>query len=123
MTLQLLFLDGEEALKEWGPKDSLYGSRHLAQIMESIPHSPGPTRIQAIVRFIPLGSGAGGGRGKVGWVSSRRRGRGKVGWVSSTGLLPPGALCPPRPSGSIQSDLLQSLPSHSPLVPATEEHW
>lgn len=67
MTLQLLFLDGEEALKEWGPKDSLYGSRHLAQIMESIPHSPGPTRIQAIVRFIPLGSGAGGGgRGRRG---------------------------------------------------------
>lgn len=50
MTLQLLFLDGEEALKEWGPKDSLYGSRHLAQVMESAPHSPGPTRIQAIVR-------------------------------------------------------------------------
>lgn len=54
MTLQLLFLDGEEALKEWGPKDSLYGSRHLAQIMESIPHSPGPTRIQAIELFVLL---------------------------------------------------------------------
>lgn len=79
MTLQLLFLDGEEALKEWGPKDSLYGSRHLAQIMESIPHSPGPTRIQAIVRFIPLGSGAGGGRGKVRWVSSAGGGAGEGG--------------------------------------------
>lgn len=54
VTLQLLFLDGEEALKEWGPKDSLYGSRHLAQIMESIPHSPGPTRIQAIELFVLL---------------------------------------------------------------------
>ena len=50
VTLQLLFLDGEEALREWGPKDSLYGSRHLAQLMESAPHSPGFTRIQAIVR-------------------------------------------------------------------------
>ncbi|ELW71124.1 Glutaminyl-peptide cyclotransferase-like protein [Tupaia chinensis] len=54
VTLQLLFLDGEEALKEWGPKDSLYGSQHLAQLMESIPHSPGPTRIQAIELFVLL---------------------------------------------------------------------
>ncbi|KAM5237331.1 glutaminyl-peptide cyclotransferase-like protein isoform 2-T2 [Ctenodactylus gundi] len=54
VTLQLLFLDGEEALKEWGPKDSLYGSRHLAQLMESLPHSPGPTRIQAIELFVLL---------------------------------------------------------------------
>ncbi|KAM6153831.1 glutaminyl-peptide cyclotransferase-like protein [Erethizon dorsatum] len=54
VTLQLLFLDGEEALKEWGPKDSLYGSRHLAQLMASMPHSPGPTRIQAIELFMLL---------------------------------------------------------------------
>ncbi|KAM9225145.1 glutaminyl-peptide cyclotransferase-like protein isoform 2-T2 [Dugong dugon] len=54
VTLQLLFLDGEEALKEWGPNDSLYGSRHLAQVMESAPHSPGPTRIQAIELFVLL---------------------------------------------------------------------
>lgn len=26
----LVFFDGEEAVKEWGPSDSLYGSRHLA---------------------------------------------------------------------------------------------
>ncbi|KAK2491946.1 hypothetical protein MC885_011915 [Smutsia gigantea] len=54
VTLQLLFFDGEEALKEWGPKDSIYGSRHLAQLMESAPHSPGPTRIQAIELFTLL---------------------------------------------------------------------
>uniref|UniRef100_A0A8X9AEK7 Glutaminyl-peptide cyclotransferase n=2 Tax=Sus scrofa TaxID=9823 RepID=A0A8X9AEK7_PIG len=54
VTLQLLFLDGEEALREWGPKDSLYGSRHLAQLMESAPHSPGFTRIQAIELFMLL---------------------------------------------------------------------
>ncbi|XP_004710444.1 glutaminyl-peptide cyclotransferase-like protein [Echinops telfairi] len=54
VSLQLLFLDGEEALKQWGPKDSLYGSRHLAQLMESAPHSPGPTRIQAIELFVLL---------------------------------------------------------------------
>lgn len=55
VTLQLLFLDGEEALKQWGPLDSLYGSRHLAQIMAATPHSPGPTRIQAIVSGGPAG--------------------------------------------------------------------
>ncbi|OWK15660.1 QPCTL, partial [Cervus elaphus hippelaphus] len=54
VTLQLLFLDGEEALKEWGPKDSLYGSRHLAQLMESTPHGLGSTRIQAIELFMLL---------------------------------------------------------------------
>lgn len=54
VTLQLMFLDGEEALKEWGPRDSLYGSRHLAKLMESMPHSPGPTRIQAIELFVLL---------------------------------------------------------------------
>ncbi|XP_017768617.1 PREDICTED: glutaminyl-peptide cyclotransferase-like [Nicrophorus vespilloides] len=30
VTLQLLFLDGEEAFLRWGPTDSLYGARHLA---------------------------------------------------------------------------------------------
>lgn len=28
----LLFLDGEEAFKSWGPKDSIYGARHLADV-------------------------------------------------------------------------------------------
>ncbi|XP_041353160.1 glutaminyl-peptide cyclotransferase-like isoform X2 [Gigantopelta aegis] len=29
-TLQLVFLDGEEAFKHWSPTDSIYGARHLA---------------------------------------------------------------------------------------------
>ena len=29
-SIYLVFFDGEEAVKEWGPSDSLYGSRHLA---------------------------------------------------------------------------------------------
>lgn len=29
--LMVIFFDGEEAFKEWGPTDSIYGSRHLAQ--------------------------------------------------------------------------------------------
>ncbi|KAG7226254.1 hypothetical protein INR49_003004 [Caranx melampygus] len=43
LTLQLIFFDGEEALFQWTPSDSLYGSRHLAQKMESTPHPAGAT--------------------------------------------------------------------------------
>ncbi|XP_034431824.1 glutaminyl-peptide cyclotransferase [Hippoglossus hippoglossus] len=43
LTLQLIFFDGEEALFHWTPTDSLYGSRHLAQKMESTPHPAGAT--------------------------------------------------------------------------------
>ncbi|KAF1375052.1 hypothetical protein PFLUV_G00235420 [Perca fluviatilis] len=43
LTLQLLFFDGEEALFQWTGTDSLYGSRHLAQKMESTPHPAGAT--------------------------------------------------------------------------------
>ncbi|KAH8410814.1 hypothetical protein KR222_011215 [Zaprionus bogoriensis] len=34
VSLMLLFFDGEEAFEEWGPKDSIYGARHLAQRWE-----------------------------------------------------------------------------------------
>ncbi|XP_065078357.1 glutaminyl-peptide cyclotransferase [Ochlerotatus camptorhynchus] len=30
LSLQLVFFDGEEAFHQWGPKDSIYGARHLA---------------------------------------------------------------------------------------------
>ncbi|KAK9316711.1 peptidase family M28-domain-containing protein [Lipomyces starkeyi] len=33
--LQIIFMDGEEALVEWSDKDSLYGARHLANLWES----------------------------------------------------------------------------------------
>lgn len=26
-----IFFDGEEAFEEWGPNDSIYGAKHLAQ--------------------------------------------------------------------------------------------
>ncbi|CAO2604307.1 Glutaminyl-peptide cyclotransferase, partial [Lemmus lemmus] len=41
LSLQLIFFDGEEAFLHWSPRDSLYGSRHLAQKMASTPHPPG----------------------------------------------------------------------------------
>ncbi|XP_054013597.1 glutaminyl-peptide cyclotransferase isoform X1 [Hylaeus anthracinus] len=31
ISLMFIFFDGEEAFKEWGPKDSIYGARHLAR--------------------------------------------------------------------------------------------
>ncbi|XP_037935280.1 glutaminyl-peptide cyclotransferase isoform X2 [Teleopsis dalmanni] len=35
LSLMLLFFDGEEAFKEWGPHDSIYGARHLAKKWEA----------------------------------------------------------------------------------------
>ncbi|KAI4877398.1 hypothetical protein NFI96_026036 [Prochilodus magdalenae] len=35
---QLVFFDGEEAFEEWTETDSLYGSRHLAELMAHTPH-------------------------------------------------------------------------------------
>ncbi|XP_062861201.1 glutaminyl-peptide cyclotransferase-like a [Trichomycterus rosablanca] len=43
VTLQLVFFDGEEAFEEWTDTDSLYGSRHLAELMSKTPHPPGST--------------------------------------------------------------------------------
>ncbi|XP_017862499.1 PREDICTED: glutaminyl-peptide cyclotransferase isoform X2 [Drosophila arizonae] len=34
LSLMLLFFDGEEAFKDWGPTDSIYGARHLAKVWE-----------------------------------------------------------------------------------------
>ncbi|XP_077645242.1 glutaminyl-peptide cyclotransferase-like protein [Lonchura striata] len=41
LTLQLLFLDGEEAFEAWSDSDSLYGARHLAAKMAARPHPAG----------------------------------------------------------------------------------
>ncbi|TRZ01910.1 hypothetical protein DNTS_028600 [Danionella cerebrum] len=44
VTLQLVFFDGEEAFEEWTDTDSLYGSRHLAELMARTPHPAGSTK-------------------------------------------------------------------------------
>ncbi|XP_068106231.1 glutaminyl-peptide cyclotransferase-like protein isoform X2 [Hyperolius riggenbachi] len=55
VTLQLLFLDGEEAFEEWSETDSLYGARHLAQRMEEEPMpGGGGTQLDAIDLFVLL---------------------------------------------------------------------
>ncbi|KAM4697015.1 glutaminyl-peptide cyclotransferase-like protein [Rhinophrynus dorsalis] len=55
LTLQLFFLDGEEAFVEWSETDSLYGARHLAERLEKteLPGGGG-TELSAIVLFILL---------------------------------------------------------------------
>lgn len=48
-----MFFDGEESFEEWTDTDSLYGSRHLAELMAKTPHpaaSPQATTLQAVVR-------------------------------------------------------------------------
>ncbi|XP_067875101.1 glutaminyl-peptide cyclotransferase-like protein isoform X2 [Heterodontus francisci] len=53
LTLQLLFLDGEEALVTWSPTDSLYGSRHLAEHMVRAKH-PGGTASTTLIDSLDL---------------------------------------------------------------------
>ncbi|KAM4628168.1 glutaminyl-peptide cyclotransferase-like a isoform 1-T1 [Polymixia lowei] len=57
VTLQLVFFDGEESFEEWTATDSLYGSRHLAELMAHTPHPPGSTHttmLQAVDLFVLL---------------------------------------------------------------------
>eukprot|EP00128_Syssomonas_multiformis_P003756 Colp12_sorted_trinity150504_noHs@31285 len=37
LTLQFIFFDGEEAFVQWSETDSLYGSRHLAELLSNRP--------------------------------------------------------------------------------------
>ena len=43
-----IFLDGEEAFKNWSPHDSLYGSRHLAKLFSNRQHMLKPSELQLI---------------------------------------------------------------------------
>ncbi|CEL52426.1 hypothetical protein RSOLAG1IB_00967 [Rhizoctonia solani AG-1 IB] len=43
-TLQIIFFDGEEALKDWTHTDSLYGARHLAEKWATTYLEPSPKR-------------------------------------------------------------------------------
>ena len=42
ITLEFLFLDGEEAFVNWSDDDSIYGARHLAKLWENTPF-PSPS--------------------------------------------------------------------------------
>lgn len=55
--IQILLLDGEEAMKDWNAEDSLYGARSLAAEWENTPHianSRYRTRLSEISLFVLL---------------------------------------------------------------------
>ncbi|OXB53360.1 hypothetical protein ASZ78_012813 [Callipepla squamata] len=54
VTLQLLFLDGEEAFEEWSATDSLYGARHLAARMAATKHGAHGTQLTAMSLLVLL---------------------------------------------------------------------
>ncbi|XP_077142536.1 glutaminyl-peptide cyclotransferase-like protein isoform X2 [Ranitomeya variabilis] len=55
LTLQLFFLDGEEAFGDWTEYDSLYGARHLAQRLQNEPGPGGAgSKLDAIDLFVLL---------------------------------------------------------------------
>ena len=39
LTIQMIFLDGEEAFVQWTDTDSIYGARHLAEKWHNTPYS------------------------------------------------------------------------------------
>ncbi|XP_047517974.1 glutaminyl-peptide cyclotransferase-like isoform X1 [Pieris napi] len=45
-SLMFIFFDGEEAFRHWGPKDSIYGARHLAKSWHSTPYKDGANHLQ-----------------------------------------------------------------------------
>ncbi|XP_050405027.1 glutaminyl-peptide cyclotransferase isoform X2 [Patella vulgata] len=55
-TVQLVFLDGEEAFVSWSDRDSTYGARHLAQLWHTTPdpHDNSKTMLQTITDFVLL---------------------------------------------------------------------
>ncbi|XP_069841686.1 glutaminyl-peptide cyclotransferase-like protein [Dendropsophus ebraccatus] len=55
LTLQLFFLDGEEAFGDWTETDSLYGARHLAERLHTEPGPGGAgSKLDAIDLFVLL---------------------------------------------------------------------
>nr|QFR37587.1 glutaminyl-peptide cyclotransferase [Odontopera bidentata] len=46
LSLMFLFFDGEEAFRQWGPTDSLYGARHLASEWEALQYKDGANNLQ-----------------------------------------------------------------------------
>ncbi|XP_038211880.1 glutaminyl-peptide cyclotransferase [Zerene cesonia] len=45
-SLMFIFFDGEEAFRHWGPKDSIYGARHLASTWNDMHYKDGANHLQ-----------------------------------------------------------------------------
>ncbi|CAB3223689.1 unnamed protein product [Arctia plantaginis] len=48
LSLMFIFFDGEEAFRQWGPTDSIYGARHLASNWEQTSYKDGANHLQRI---------------------------------------------------------------------------
>ncbi|XP_011557757.3 glutaminyl-peptide cyclotransferase [Plutella xylostella] len=48
LSLMFIFFDGEEAFRQWGPTDSIYGARHLAKKWQNTPYRDGTTQLHRI---------------------------------------------------------------------------
>ncbi|XP_028027931.1 glutaminyl-peptide cyclotransferase-like [Bombyx mandarina] len=46
LSLMFIFFDGEEAFRQWGPTDSIYGARHLAKKWHETPYRDGANNLQ-----------------------------------------------------------------------------
>nr|QTY40893.1 venom polypeptide precursor [Doratifera vulnerans] len=50
LSLMFIFFDGEEAFRQWGPTDSIYGARHLAKKWERSPYRDGANELQRMFK-------------------------------------------------------------------------
>ncbi|XP_063533892.1 glutaminyl-peptide cyclotransferase [Cydia strobilella] len=46
LSLMFIFFDGEEAFRQWGPTDSIYGARHLAKQWHGMSYKDGANHLQ-----------------------------------------------------------------------------
>lgn len=46
LSLMFIFFDGEEAFRQWGPNDSIYGARHLAKKWHGTEYKDGANELQ-----------------------------------------------------------------------------
>lgn len=54
LSLMFIFFDGEEAFRQWGPTDSIYGARHLAKKWHGMSYKDGANHLQRMVSFFHL---------------------------------------------------------------------
>lgn len=54
LSLMFIFFDGEEAFRQWGPKDSIYGARHLANEWHRSEYKDGASHLKRMVSFINI---------------------------------------------------------------------
>lgn len=46
LSIMFIFFDGEEAFRQWGPNDSIYGARHLAKQWQGTEYKDGANELQ-----------------------------------------------------------------------------